>query len=178
MNLLYQYGGLWLDSTILVTEPLKNHKKLLEQPFFTQKFYQEKDNSCHLADNMAYGRWAGFIQGTSILHNPLFAFEKDFFAEYWRDFDEVIDYVLMDFMMELAYENNSAVRKEFDDVPINNTGVWHLLSHLNAPYAQFPYDKILPETFLHKLNWRAQLDMNTPDTVFREIQRRYAPETN
>ena len=79
--------------------------------------------------------------------------------------------------MNLAYENIPSVRKEFDAVPINNTEIGFIRNSLNEPYAAYPFDKILQGNFLNKLSWKIQLDMTTPGTVFREIQRRYAPET-
>ena len=178
INLLERHGGLWLDAPILVTEPLENHRDFWQMPFFSRKIAYEVDytNSNH-GYNVAYGRWASYAQGTAIRHNPLFTFEKEFLNEYWREFDEMIDYFLIDFMMALAYDNIAAVRQEMDAVPINNTEVWSLVHHLNFPYSAYPFDKILPGNFLHKLSWKKTLDMTRPDTVFREIQRRYAPET-
>lgn len=176
VNLLEQYGGLWLDSTVLVTEPLENYKNLLDRYFFTQRFHKEKSIRNKFSEHITFGRWAGNMQGSSVLKNPLFLFAKELFNDYWLDFDEMIDYFLIDFAMALAYENIPVVRKEIDDVPINNTGVFFIQNHLNAPYAAYPFDKILQGNFLHKLNWRIPLDMKRSDTVFREIQRRYAPE--
>ena len=176
VNLLERYGGLWLDSTILVTEPLENHKDFWQANYFTQKFLHEVDYT-NLYNKMlnwcvSYGRWATFIQGTAILHNPLFAFARDFYKEYWRDFDEVIDYNLMDFMMNLAYKNIPAVKKEMDAVPINNTKVWALYNHYGDAYAEFPYDKLLSGTFLSKLDWRFPSDL-AAGTVLEKIRQRY-----
>ncbi len=180
-NILERYGGLWLDATVLVTEPLENYKKLLRLPFFTQKYTHEKSNDHPIAKRFgaysSYGRWGGFIQGTSVLHNPFHAFAKDFYNEYWKDFDELIDYVLIDFMTDIAYDNIPAFKKELDDVPINNTEVWTLSPYLNTPYEGFPYDKILKGNFLNKFSSRKQLDLNAEGTVLKAIQKRYAPET-
>lgn len=177
INLLEQYGGLWLDSTILATEPLERYKNFWKLPYFTQKFFQEKSSFCPFISTPSYGRWAGFIQGAAVLHNPLLAFMKDFYNEYWREYDEIIDYVLMDYMIDMAYENIPSVKKELDAVPINNNQAWTLLGMLELPYSQCPYDKILKGNFLNKLNWKKQLDWQKPNTVLKEIQRRYAPET-
>ncbi len=172
-NLLERYGGLWLDATVLVTEPLENYKNLLEQNYFTQRFYKEKSYSNNFAQHITFGRWTGFIQGTTIIHNPLFVFVKELFDSYWKDFDEMIDYFLIDFSMALAYDNIPCVTKIFDAVPINNIGLYFIQNHLNDSYATFPYDKILKDTFLHKLSWKIQLDTTREDTVFKEIKRRY-----
>ena len=181
VNLLERYGGLWLDSTILVTEPLECHEKLLQMNYFTQKYYHEINYTAPYNKLnvycIAYGRRATFLQGTPLRHNPLFVFIKEFFNEYFKEFDEVIDYVLIDFAIELAYNNIPSVRREMDAVPINNLDINTLVFHMNDSYAVFPYDKIFKGNFLYKLSWKAPLDMTRSDTVFREIQRRYAPET-
>ena len=177
VNLLERYGGLWLDSTILVTDSLNNHNDSWQLPFYTTKWFCERDIKNPVAKNISFGRWATYVQGTAIRHNPLFTFGKEFYNEYWHDYDEVIDYYLMDFMISLAYENISFVRNEIDNLPINDTLFPLFQNHLNDTYKNFPYDKIFKNTFLHKLSWKIKLDMTTPGTVFREIQRRYAPET-
>lgn len=174
INLLERYGGLWLDSTVLVTELLENHKDLLAKNYFTQRFHKEKSIRNKFPNNISFCRWTTGIQGTSILHNPLFAFVKEFFNVYLQEADSFIDYYLIDFAIALAYENIPVVRKEIDEVPINNTGVFFIQNHLNAPYAAYPFDKILQGNFLHKLSWKIPLDMTRDDTVFREIQRRYS----
>lgn len=177
INLLERHGGLWLDSTVLVTEPFDNYKDFWQMPYFTQRFHTEKNIRNRFAEHITFGRWAGNMQGSAITHNPLFVFAKNFFNDYWHDFNEMIDYFLIDFAIALAYENIPSVRKEFDAVPINNTNVYFIQSYLNAHYAAYPFDKNLQGNFLNKLSWKKQLDMTTPGTVFREIQRRYAPET-
>lgn len=181
MNLLEQYGGLWLDATILVTEPLERYKKFFKLPFYSQKFTHEKNNlhpiTVGFSSYSAYARWAGFVQGTAVTHNPLYAFAKDFYNEYWREFDEIIDYVLMDFIIAIAYDNMPAVKKEIDECPINNEKIWTLSPYLNLPYENFPYEQILRGNFLNKVSSRKQLDFTAEGTVLRAIQRRYAPET-
>ncbi len=178
VNLLEKYGGLWLDATMLVTEPLENHKNFWKMPYYTQKFYNDKSQKIPsiYVTNPSYARWATFLQGAAILHNPLLAFMKEFYEQYWREFDEVIDYVIMDFMMDIAYDNIPVVKKFLDDVPINNTETNTLVFHLNDFYAKYPYDKILKGNFFNKLNWRVNLDLQTPDTVFKEIQKKYLGE--
>ena len=178
VNLLARHGGLWLDATILVTEPLESHRDLLERRYFTQKFYREKSNDAPkiYVTNPSYGRWATFAQGSAYRNYPLFEFMAEFYAQYWAEFDSAIDYVLMDFAMELAYEKISAVRADMDAVPVNNPDTNTLIFKLNLPYAQYPYEKILAETFLHKLNWRVNLNLARPDTVYKKIRQKYLGE--
>ena len=176
-NLLDQYGGLWLDSTTLVTEPLERYKDFWRMPYYTQKYCNEKSNDnkyvkafqCYVS----YARWAGFVQGSSVKHYPLFKFLKEFYDRYWRDFDQVLDYVLMDFVIDIAYESIPFVHRDMDSVPINNLGINDLVFHLNDPYERYPFDKVLKGNFLNKLSWKAPLNDQAEGTVFKEIQKRY-----
>ena len=177
VNLLERYGGLWLDATILVTEPLENHKDFWQMPYFTQKFFHEYDIKNPFSTFISYGRWTTGIQGTAILHNPLFTFGKEIFNACLQDFESFIDYYLIDFAIALAYNNIPAVKKEIDAVPINHVNIYSAENYLNELYVNYPFDKIFKGDFLHRISYKKQLDMNKPGTVFREIQRRYAPET-
>ena len=85
INLLERHGGLWLDATILVTEPLENHKDLLQRHYFTQRFYSERNIRNNFSNHITFGRWAGFSQGTTLRHNPLFVFEKEMLNDYWKN---------------------------------------------------------------------------------------------
>lgn len=178
VNILAKHGGLWLDATILVTEPLERHRDLLERRYFTQKFYHEKrrDIPQIYRANPSYGRWATFAQGSAYEKYPLFEFLREFYEQYWADFDEVLDYVLMDFAMDIAYENIAAVRADMDAVPVNNPDANTLVFKLNEPYESSIYEKILARTFLHKLNWRVKLRDDLNGTVYREIRKKYLGE--
>ncbi|MBQ9441395.1 MAG: glycosyltransferase [Selenomonadaceae bacterium] len=178
-NLLEKFGGLWVDSTILVTDPLEKHKNLLEQHFYTQKICQTKDMQNEFVRNMGdivyvtYARWSSFLQGSSILHNPLFTFAKDFYNEYWKKFDELVSYFLIDFMIDIAYEKIPFVKNEIDAVPINNPDIYDLLRHLNDKYSAYPYEKILSKNFFHKLSYKDPVNYNDKENVLNAIIQKY-----
>lgn len=175
ISLLERHGGLWLDSTVLVTEPLEKYKNLLEKPYFSQRWYKNKSYKNHIT-GISFGRWASFVQGTSILHNPLFVFIKEFFEDYLCDFDSFQIYFLQDFAIKLAYDNIPSVKKIFDDVPPNNPEVHSIRGHMHDSYPDSSLDKFFAETFLHKTGWKNNWDIKREGTLFREILRRYAPE--
>ena len=179
-NLLEKFGGLWIDSTMLVTDPLEKHKNLLDQPFYSQKICQTKDmqneyvrTSGFYVWYITYARWAVFLLGSSILHNPLFAFLKDFYNEYWKEFDGAVDYFLMDYMIDVAYDKIPFVKNEIDAVPINNPEVHKLVQHLNDPYKNFPYEQLLKENFFHKLTYKDPVNYNDKENVLNAIIQKY-----
>ena len=108
-----------------------------------------------------------------MLHNPLFVFAKNFYNEYWKEFDGVVDYFLMDFMIDIAYDKIPFVKNEIDAVPINNSDVHTLVQHLLNRYADFPYEKVLKGNFFHKLTYKGLTDYQTKGTVLDEILKKY-----
>ena len=165
VNLLERHGGLWIDSTILVMEPLKNHKNFWSLPYYSQKFPGGSGGSA-------------FLQGAGILHNPLYGFLKEFFNEYFLEFDKMIHYFTLDIMTGFAREGIPFVKKAMAGVPENNPDILVLASHLNDPYDEYPFDKILKDTFFHKLSYKAPLNFSGEYTVFRDIQKRYGNISN
>ena len=102
---------------------------------------------------------------------------KEFFEEYWQRYDKLHNYFLVNYGIRMAYDHIPFVREEIDKLPINSSFWPRIQYNMNKSYEKFPYDKILQNVFLHKLSYKKDWDMTTPGTVFREIQKRYAPET-
>ncbi len=68
MNLLEKFGGLWLDATVLVTEPLEKHKKFWKLNYFTQKFTHKRDNDFYITKHFkaysSYSKLRNFAQSS------------------------------------------------------------------------------------------------------------------
>ena len=165
VNLLERHGGLWMDSTVLVTEPLNNHADFWKLPYYSQKFPGGNGGSA-------------FLQGAAILHNPLYGFLKEFFNTYFLEFDNMIHYFTLDIMTGFAREGIPFVKKAMAAVPENNPSIAVLGPHLNDPYDEYPFDKIFKDTFFHKLSYKTPLNLNGEYTVFRAIQKRYGNISN
>lgn len=99
-NLLAKYGGLWLDSTIFLTQEIA----LNDLPFFSIKKA--------VGDNIfiSQEKWCVFCIGGCI-NNLLFRFIVDFYNEYFKTHSQVIDYFLTDYIIKIAYNNLSYVKK-------------------------------------------------------------------
>ena len=85
--LIAEHGGLWLDSTIYVSKPIPDY-------IFAKSFYSL--HSIHSKTPfVADDRFYTFVLGGTTASN-LFMFEKEFFAEYCKENDVMIDYYLLD----------------------------------------------------------------------------------
>lgn len=146
--LLAQHGGLWLDATVYVSEPLPAW-------IFARRFYSVKFSS---VDDfyIAGGRWSNFALGgmsSSMIYGRLLRLLYDY-VERKGDF---VDYFQMDYLIHLLYQSDSNVRAEIDNVPVNNEGVHRMQRVLNRRFSEVVLRHIEDSAFLHKLSWRTPL---------------------
>lgn len=102
-NLLKNHGGLWLDATMYITSLLDYIEK--------DKLYTNSGYDKNRMFNVAGGRWTGFMIGGP-KGNVIFRFMDNFFKEYWDNYDEIIDYFLIDYGLNYVYEKNIGGFKE------------------------------------------------------------------
>ena len=166
---LSEYGGIWLDATIFV---LKNIV-LDNMPFFTLKTKQKTlsishdrwQGLCSLSSNGNYktnteiNRWSGFILAGA-KKSPLFEFMKEFFYAYWTKENNMIDYLLIDYAIALAYDTMPEVKKMIDAVPCSEGDKFALEHSLNTEFSDELLDSFSRMTF-HKLSWKLHFDEYT-----------------
>ncbi len=111
VNLLYKYGGLWSDSRILLTQPI--NQNYFDYEFFTIKNHPKSNQF------VSNYRWTvGFMACTP--KSPIFGVLKNFFAEYVKREDFLVDYFLMDYIIAIAYECNTEIKQLIDKIPCTN----------------------------------------------------------
>lgn len=145
VNLLYQYGGIWADSTLFMT-------KSIPEEYFNKEFYTI--NTGIYTNDPSHGRWTTFFI-ESHRGSKLMKFLVESFNSYLDKYDQFIDYILFDYFIEIGYENNTKMRKYIDSVPKNNQNVFKLQEFLSEPIDEFNYENC--DTFLYKLSYKAKL---------------------
>jgi hypothetical protein len=108
-QLLEQYGGLWLDSTIYVTQDIP-------ASIFEREFYTIKNGAGGDYKNIAKERWSVFLIGGTA-GNLIFSYVNRMLAQYWENNDELIGYFLVDFCLNEIYERLREARELIDAVP-------------------------------------------------------------
>ena len=125
--LLAKYGGVWLDSTIYIetTEKLE----YFDNDFFTIRM----KNNEKIPKFVPQGKWTGFcLAGKQ--SNILFEFLRDFQVEYFSKFDVAIDYFLIDYLIEIAYEKFETVKEKIDLNPLSNPELFFLAKNISKEY--------------------------------------------
>ena len=125
LSLLYDYGGLWLDSTIWMNRGMDSLSDMaFGHPFFSCRYCDSPDSS-----RASFGLWTTFALGCSP-HSPIVGFARDMQLAYFQREDLLIDYVLFDYSLSVGYECFPWFRELVNAVPINNVNMYRLAEGL------------------------------------------------
>ena len=144
--LLYHYGGLWLDATMLVTGDIP-------EEIFGREFFSIKMGFNPKSYAVTMERWASFCQAAH-KGSMLCGFALDFHIEYWKNQNIPIDYILIDYFYALAYEEFPECRQLLDSVPVNNKDTERLMSILNQKWDSGKFSELSAATSFFKLSWK------------------------
>lgn len=153
--LLSKYGGFWIDSTVLITGDFP--KEYITNYFYTQRFHEIEDKWKREA---CRGLWCGFLIAGS-KDNPIFSYLTEAFIQWWKDFDMVIDYVILDYFLLSAYKKIPFFQKVIDSVPDNNVDIFEMYKVLHLPYNKELINALTKRTNLHKLTYKIDLRKTT-----------------
>lgn len=154
--LLRKYGGFWIDSTVLISDNFPID--FISGKFFTQKMYDPdkwRREACK-------GRWCGFLMAGPKEH-IIFRYLEDAFLQWWKDYDCVIDYVILDYFLLAAYKTVTCIKEEIDSVPDNNIDIFEMYKVLHLPYSQELMARLRKNNTLHKLTYKIDLIRETLD---------------
>ena len=144
--LLAHYGGLWLDATIL---PVRD----IPAEIFSYDYYviRHEENPCSYGVNR--DRWISFLQAAK-KGSPLCTFGYDFLAEYWKEQTILIDYMLIDYALETAYQEFPEYRNFLQAVPMNNPDVDNLRPILGEKWDSQKFAELSASTDFFKLTYK------------------------
>ena len=148
--LLSRHGGLWLDSTIFVTNDIP-------EDIWEAEYYTVRRPLRTITRNVAGERWTGFLQAAQ-KGNILCRFVFDLLMEYWAAQRYLIDYFFVDYALELAREELPECERLLDSVPINNRGVESLNPLLNSEWDAAAFENLTSDTLFFKLTWKRKLE--------------------
>ncbi|MFD1421207.1 capsular polysaccharide synthesis protein [Lactiplantibacillus songbeiensis] len=156
--LLSQYGGLWMDATVLVTRTIP--EEVFEVPFFTIANAQDQKNPLFYI-SVAHLRWTTYVFGGSP-HNPLFEYMRSVLIAYNSTEESLIDYLLIDYVIELAWRQSDVVKSMFENVSLSNQNKEELVHRLDATFPDEITRKLLfSSTQFFKLSYKRKLQANS-----------------
>lgn len=152
LSLLAEHGGLWLDATFFCAGPVADYFDL---PIWSIK------RPDYLHASVACGMFANYSLGCDEAHRRVFATLRDCYLEYWRKCDELIDYLLTDYLIVLAQRHDPSVAAAFASIEPNNPRCDDLILILDRPFDQSAWSELLLDTGLFKLTWKQEFPKQT-----------------
>ena len=155
ISLLKNYGGLWIDATVLVTDKINIDCKL---PFFSIK---QKPDSIHFVSQY---RWAVWILGCSPqIGKILFDCLENLFKAYLKKHSLFIDFFLFDYFLAVMYDEIPLVKQLVDNCPYNNPNAYELGALLNKEFNEDAFLQLKKNNTFHKLSWKQSWFTHTAD---------------
>lgn len=149
-QLLYRYGGLWIDSTYFVQQSMDDN--IFENDFWTIKLARSPWRA-----DITEGRWSNNIFYCK-KGNLLMRYLVNAFFVYWAKHDELIDYFIFDMFIAIAYENIDIVKMQIDAVPSSNPHVLDFVEILNERFDKTQWEELKSNTNFFKLTWKKSFE--------------------
>lgn len=147
-SLLADYGGLWLDASIFVNKPLQSD--LLEKNFYTIRLKNDFTNNSIVSK----ARWIVSCIGTRKKNYKLFVLGKNFFFNYWKNEEYLIDYFLIDYFFDIILKKDKLVKQDFLENDFSNQGIYKLSRIINSIDLDLLEKDIYQTTNIYYLSWK------------------------
>lgn len=133
-NLLKKHGGLWVDSTVILSENCKGIlSEYNDKDFFS---ISNLDNDYHYISKSKWTAW--FIGGKA--GYPLFEFATEFYDNYFEKHDFLIDYYTIDDIIAYFYTIDLKFKNDINSISAD----WHpylMNNNINKAYDPNLFDK-------------------------------------
>lgn len=141
ISLLAKWGGIWIDATVLCTDPTLFHE-IASLPLFV---FRQLDLSRQDQPPIVASSW--FISCQS--HHPIICLTRNLLFAYWKQYNFTINYYLLHLFFAMACRRYP---QEWNHVPVFNNHSPHvLLFELKEPYQEQRWNQIMRMSSVHKL---------------------------
>lgn len=87
-------------------------------------------------------------------NSSLYAFTCDFFFEYFKKFDYVIDYLLIDYIFDIAFDTNTEIKKQMLELESTNLNLFWFESHFSEKFDRNIWEHISENTKIFKTTYK------------------------
>ena len=152
LELLNEYGGLWLDATVYISSNCLP-RYIFDVPFF---MYSEDG----IGEIRTGATWLMY----SYTNNPLLKLTEELYLEYWKNENELIEYFLITFCLKMAKEHFDDIWKKMPKIPANNEIL--LAKCMFEEYDKEYFNDICQITNIHKLSFKENEEFYKKDNTY------------
>ena len=168
LNLLYLYGGAWLDATVLALKDIP--EEYFKSDLFSLNFGKKTKDPSH-------GRWTTFCyfakKGNELMYETL-----RYHYYYWAQKNSLVDYIMFDYFINLTLKNNQTCARQIADIKPSNKAVFDLVEYLNLPYKDNAGRLTDDGNVFSKLSWKRQYvtEAGGYQTIYGYLREKYFKE--
>ena len=174
--LINNYGGIWLDASVLMTAQLP--EDLIQLPFF---MYSREDHSENkdwglVADHLYFNWDTNFkvkFLSSIVFGKPKTALSQtlqDLLIYYWQTQNSIEHYFFFQILINELKQTNAVAF----DFPVVDDTYPHLLQFdLNKPFDKVRYDYIIQKSSLHKLSFHKKSKDSNNHTFYQYIKHQF-----
>lgn len=152
-ELLYRYGGLWIDATYYVSHPFPKE-------FFSQDYFSIAFENPEFGPDISGVKWSTSIWYTRP-KNEFMQFLTECKWVYWEKQDTAVDYFIFDYEVELAYREFPKFRDMIDSCVKSSPAVYDLQLKMNQRYTLTEKNSLTKDSLFYKLNRRYEYKKET-----------------
>ncbi len=166
IGLLIQYGGIWVDSTVLCTASAVDWKPIMQSPLFV---YRNINLAPGTELPSVCSNW--FLAGDS--HSPILMLTQKLLFQYWKEWDYALHYYIFHMFFTMATKRYP---QEWSTMPAFNNHSPHMMGQeLGEAYSDERWQQYLGISSFHKLN-RYMDYQGVENCNYCAIIQKYAPE--
>ena len=167
--LVYQYGGIWVDSTCLLTQQIP--QKVLNSTFFV--FQANQLNLQETYPPIKCSNWfiSSNIQKCRILERTL-----QILLTYWQKNNRILHYYLYHIIMAAVVNNDTECANIWNKMPYICNMNPHVLQYsFEKIYTEEQWENAIDSCFIHKLTYKYDKKiMQTPEeNIFQHLMRSF-----
>ena len=153
-SLLAKYGGLWIDSTVYVSNRI-SEDYFSNYQFWSVKIPPDYIDKKYIGQEISKGKWCGFIM-LGKCGNVLNSFVKDAMYLYAKSHDTIIDYFLQNLIIAIGYDRIPKLRALLDALPYNNISIYELYEIIDEEFQEDKWLDLTKDSSFFKLTWKRQ----------------------
>lgn len=148
LNLLSLYGGLWIDATFFITQPL-------DEGIFRSEFFSIKNNILK-NDVVCRYKWAVNFMYFKC-NSQIITHVRNMFCAFWENNSKPINYLFIDYCFEYERNMNAEFDKLLSNLPYTNEHSHQIRLNFNKAFDEKEYENWLSNTSLFKLSYKGNL---------------------
>lgn len=155
MLILAKYGGLWLDATMLLHEPVS--EEAFQSPFYSVGFSKTNGEKYITRNKWLVGVVGGYMNSIYLVTI------SKMLSQYWEEHNIAIDYFVFDYFVYILYQNDCSFHLIVDNLPQMVHYTNELGKNINCPYDEEQLKTLYIDKQIYLLSYRGHYIKQTPE---------------